>query len=97
MSYQVELSKQAEKQFKALPQQIQKHLQLLIDALTENPRPSDVKKLEGAESQYRIRVGDYRIVYEIQDAILLMHYSKNWTPQRGVPQTLGIMRSPICP
>ena len=64
MSYQVELSKQAEKQFKALPQQIQKHLQLLIDALTENPRPSDVKKLEGAENQYRIRVGDYRIVYQ---------------------------------
>ena len=72
MSYQVELSKQAEKQFKALPQQIQKRLQLRIDALTENPRPSGVKKLEGAESQYRIRVRNYRIVYDIQDAILLI-------------------------
>ena len=72
MSYQVELSKQAEKQFKALPQQIQRRLQLRIDALTENPRPSRIKKLEGAQSQYRIRVGDYRIVYDIQEAILLI-------------------------
>lgn len=72
MSYQVELSKQAAKQFKALPQQIQKRLLLRIDALTENPHPSGVKKLEGAESQYRIRVGEYRIVYDIQEAILLI-------------------------
>lgn len=72
MPYQVEFSKQAEKQFKDLPQQIQNRLQLRIDALGENPRPTGVKKLEGAENQYRIRLGDYRLVYQIQDAILLI-------------------------
>lgn len=72
MSYQVEFSNQAEKQFKDLPQQIQSRLQLRIDALVENPRPSGVKKLEGAENQYRIRIGEYRLVYQIQDAILLI-------------------------
>ena len=63
MPYQVEFSKQAEKQFKDLPQQIQNRLQLRIDALGENPRPTGGKKLEGAENQYRIRLGDYRLVY----------------------------------
>lgn len=72
MTYQIEFSQQAEKQFEALPQQLQLRLQLRIDALAEDPRPPGVKKLKQAENQYRIRVGDYRIVYEIQDAILLV-------------------------
>lgn len=72
MTYQIEFSQQAEKQFEALPQQLQLRLQLRIDALAEDPRPPGVKKLKQAENQYRIRVGDYRIVYEIKDAILLV-------------------------
>lgn len=72
MTYQIEFSQQAEKQFEALPQQLQMRLQLRIDALAEDPRPPGVKKLKDAENQYRIRVGDYRIVYQIQDAILLV-------------------------
>lgn len=72
MTYQVEFSRQAQKQFEALPRQIQQRLQPQIDTLVEEPRPSGVKKLKGAENQYRIRVGSYRIVYEIQDAVLLV-------------------------
>lgn len=72
MAYQIEFSKRAERQFEALPQQIQNRLQPRIDALALDPRPSGIKKLEETESQYRLRVGDYRIVYEIQDAILLI-------------------------
>ncbi|OWY63264.1 hypothetical protein B7486_54060 [cyanobacterium TDX16] len=72
MTYQVEFSRQAQKQFEALPRQIQQRLQPQIDTLAEEPRPSGVKKLKGAENQYRIRVGSYRIVYEIQDAVLLV-------------------------
>lgn len=66
------VSRRAEKQFKALHQQIQDRLQPRIDALAENPRPVNVTKLEGEENQYRIRVGNYRIVYEIQDPVLLI-------------------------
>jgi len=72
VTYQVEFSRQAQKQFEALPRQIQQRLQPQIDTLVEEPRPSGVKKLKGAENQYRIRVGSYRIVYEIQDAVLLV-------------------------
>ncbi len=43
-----------------------------LRALEENPRPPGVKKLRGRENEWRIRVGDYRIVYEIHDRILLV-------------------------
>lgn len=39
-----------------------------IDGLAVNPRPPGVEKLEGSDSGFRIRVGDYRILYEINDA-----------------------------
>lgn len=72
MTYKIEFSKRAEKQFERLPRQTQIRLQPRINALALDPRPPGVKKLEEAENQYRLRVGDYRIVYEIQDAILLV-------------------------
>ena len=40
--------------------------------LVENPRPQGCVKLTGEESLYRIRVGEYRIIYQIQDAVLLV-------------------------
>ena len=72
MSYQVIFSKGAARQFKKLPQNIQERIQIKIDDLAIEPRPNGVKKLEGEDSLYRIRVGDYRVVYEILDDILLV-------------------------
>jgi mRNA interferase RelE/StbE len=72
MNYQIEFVKQAVKQFKALPTQEQERLQPRIDALATEPRPSGVVKLAGADDLYRIRVGDYRIIYSIQDEQLLI-------------------------
>ncbi len=72
MTYQVEFSRQTLRQLEALPQQVQQRIVSRTESLAVDPRPTGVKKLKGAESQYRLRVGDYRIVYEIQDAILLI-------------------------
>lgn len=72
MVYRLEFSKRAEKEFSALPRQIQQRLQPRIDELAVDPRPSGVKKLEGTDNQYRLRVGDYRIIYQLQDEILLI-------------------------
>ena len=72
MSYQVIFSKGAAKQFKKLPQDIQERIQIKIDNLAIEPRPNGVKKLAGEESLYRIRVGNYRVVYQILDDILLV-------------------------
>lgn len=43
-----------------------------IDGLAEEPRPPGATNVVGASDTYRIRVGDYRIVYEIQDAVLVV-------------------------
>lgn len=72
MVYRLEFSKRAEQEFSALPRQIQQRLQPRIDGLAVDPRPPGVKKLAGTDNQYRLRVGDYRIVYELQDQILLV-------------------------
>jgi mRNA interferase RelE/StbE len=72
MNYQIKFVKQAARQFKALPPQEQERLQPKIDALAGEPRPNGVVKLAGEDDLYRIRVGDYRIIYCIQDEQLLI-------------------------
>jgi mRNA interferase RelE/StbE len=72
MTYQIEFVKQAAKQFRALLTQERERLQTKIDALETEPRPIGVIKLAGEEDLYRIRVGDYRIIYSIQDDQLLV-------------------------
>lgn len=72
MSYKVEILKGAFKQLKKLSTEVQERIQIKIDELATEPRPNSVKKLKGQENTYRIRVGDYRILYEIFDDVLLV-------------------------
>lgn len=72
MRYQIEFSRQADRQFRNLPSQIQQRLKLRIDSLATTPRPHGSEKLSGADQLYRIRVGDYRLVYTVEDNRLLV-------------------------
>ena len=72
MAYRVEFAPHAQRQFGALPKDIQRRLQSRIDVLIDHPRPSGIQKLKGSGNTFRLRVGDYRIVYEIYDDILLV-------------------------
>ncbi|MBD1876460.1 type II toxin-antitoxin system RelE/ParE family toxin [Nodosilinea sp. FACHB-131] len=72
MTYRIEFAKPAVKQFKALSPQDQQRLKPKIDALAQEPRPAGMVKLSGEDDLYRIRVGDYRIIYTIQDTQLLV-------------------------
>ena len=54
----------------ALPHEIQRRIDRKILALADDPRPHDVKALHGEKGFYRVRVGDYRIVYRIEDTII---------------------------
>ena len=72
MTYTVILSPDARRQFLKLPRALQERLQPRIDALADNPRPPGVKKLKGYRDYWRIRVGDYRIIYTIQDDRLIV-------------------------
>ena len=71
-TYRIEFSPRAERDFRNLPGDIQIRLKPHIDKLAHNPRPRGVEKMAGEESLYRIRIGDYRVVYNIEDDILLI-------------------------
>ncbi|MDZ8105399.1 MAG: type II toxin-antitoxin system RelE/ParE family toxin [Nostoc sp. DedQUE12a] len=66
------MSKSASKQLKKLPVDIQSRLESKIQQLGQDPRPDGVGKLKNGENRYRIRVGDYRILYQIFDDVLIV-------------------------
>ncbi len=72
MAYSVEFTPRARKQFLSFEARPKKRVARAVDALSENPRPAGHKKLSGADTLYRIRVGDFRIVYEIHDSRLVV-------------------------
>ena len=66
MAYQVIIKRPAEKELDALQANIRERIIKHLLDLEENPRPSGIKKLQGQES-YRLRVGDYRVLYTVDD------------------------------
>ena len=66
-AYQVLLSKAARKQLSALSPFIHNKVIEDITLLSETPRPAGCKKLKGQKDAWRIRIGDYRVIYEIAD------------------------------
>ncbi|GAB4375603.1 MAG: type II toxin-antitoxin system RelE/ParE family toxin [Elainellaceae cyanobacterium] len=67
MSYRIIISKSVQKQLDTLPGDMSDRIAGKLKQLAEEPRPSGVVKLKGADNEYRIRAGDYRIRYEIDD------------------------------
>ncbi len=72
MSYRIEFTPSAARAFKKLPGAIQGRIAPKIDALTVNPRPHGVEKMGGHENRYRVRVGEYRVIYVISDGLRLV-------------------------
>ena len=69
--YMVELKKGVLKDLSILPRKDIRRILAAIQSLADNPRPPQAKKLSGRE-QYRLRQGDYRILYAIQDDVLVV-------------------------
>jgi len=65
--YEVFLERAAERDLKSLSVQIFQRILPRIKSLAQNPRPSGCHKLSGSRNDWRIRVGDYRIIYEINE------------------------------
>ena len=72
MTYSVVFKRSAMRQLKRLPQNIQRRIADAVDRLADNPRPHGYIQMETDDILYRIRVGDYRIVYEIIDNQLVV-------------------------
>ncbi len=68
-SYSLEIKRSAAKELAQLPPKDRGRIIARIQALAEDPRPVGAEKLSGQE-RYRVRQGDYRILYEIEDQIL---------------------------
>ncbi|MBN1556207.1 MAG: type II toxin-antitoxin system RelE/ParE family toxin [Phycisphaerae bacterium] len=73
MAYRIRIKPQAEKALGKIPNPHRRRIAKAIDSLARTPRPSGCTKIVGAENAYRIRVGDYRIVYEIEDNVLIVY------------------------
>ncbi|MHB8261824.1 MAG: type II toxin-antitoxin system RelE family toxin [Bacteroidia bacterium] len=75
--YQVVIKKSAAKELESLPKKVLLPVTQAIVKLSDNPRPAGCKKLKGQiENIWRIRVGDYRVVYEIKDTVKIVDIQK---------------------
>lgn len=70
--YRVEVAPGAERTLDALPHATRARIVRKMEALALDPRPRGCKKLQGEEAFYRVRVGEFRIVYAVRDAALVV-------------------------
>lgn len=71
--YRIEIARRAVRSIARLPRREQHRVRAAIDLLADEPRPPGCVALAGEESVYRVRVGGYRILYEVIDARLVVH------------------------
>lgn len=72
MTFRIEFTKSAAKALKAIPKTDQKRIAKKIDSLAKSPPEPGKTKMKGNNPFHRVRVGGYRIIYEIRDEILLI-------------------------
>lgn len=72
MTYRIDVAPAAQRQLRTLDPPALRRVQAAIELLADHPRPSGAKKLVGGGGEWRVRTGDYRIVYEIHDDVLLV-------------------------
>lgn len=70
MTYSVNFTAAAARQVKKLPRPARDRVLDAIDGLADSPRPHGAKKLVGEQTAWRIRIGDYRVIYDVFDAEL---------------------------
>ncbi|HEY6291075.1 MAG TPA: type II toxin-antitoxin system RelE/ParE family toxin [Terriglobia bacterium] len=68
MAYSILLRPAAARDLKALQPGVRNRIESAVERLSENPRPAGCRKLVGFAGEWRVRVGDYRILYIIDDA-----------------------------
>ena len=76
MSYRVELVRSAVRELRRVPEPYHSAITRALRNLEQDPRPAGCKKLAGGSGQWRIRVGPYRIIYEIHDTIRLVRVER---------------------
>lgn len=72
MTYAITVARRAARQLRNLDPQARRRVQAAIELLADEPRPTGAVKLVGGDGEWRVRTGDYRVTYEINDGELLI-------------------------
>ncbi len=72
MIYRITLAPAAERQLRKFDPPVRRRLQAALELLADNPRPPAATQLVGGSGEWRVRTGDYRIVYDIEDDRLVI-------------------------
>jgi mRNA interferase RelE/StbE len=72
LAYAIDFKPAALRDLKKLPKDIQQRISNAVSTLADDPRPHGVKVLQGGDGLLRLRVGDYRVVYRVEDRALLV-------------------------
>jgi len=71
-SYQIDWKSSARKELRKLPSGMIQKIMAEVESLVENPFPPDCRKLTGSEQTWRIRIGNYRVIYNVLSAVLII-------------------------
>jgi mRNA interferase RelE/StbE len=74
--FQIIVERSAEKDLKRIASEVRPKLATAIRALAEDPRPPGCRKLVGSDNDWRIRVGSYRVIYDIADEIRIIRITR---------------------
>jgi mRNA interferase RelE/StbE len=72
VSYRIDVALGAQRQLRKLDPQARRRIQAAIELLAEEPRPPAAKMLVNSDGAWRVRVGDYRVIYDIEDDRLVV-------------------------
>ncbi len=78
-SYEIQWKHSAEKELRGIDRQFISRILKAVNSLSEDPFPSQHRKLQGSESSYRIRIGDYRVIYQtdIENKIIVIYHVRH--------------------
>jgi len=72
MTYRIEFRPAALRELAKLETSTRRRIAATLESLAKTPRPPGIEKLKGHDQRYRVRCGDYRIIYEIEDRVLII-------------------------
>lgn len=72
MTYRIELAPSAARQLKKVTPDVRRRIQAVLELLADDPRPPAATPLVGGAGEWRVRTGDYRVIYEINDLQVLV-------------------------
>lgn len=70
--YQITFTRSARKELQSLPPAITHRILIKVESLAKEPRPAGCRKLQGPTNLWRLRIGEYRVVYDIDDENIII-------------------------